>query len=45
MPFGVMSGVGRGTGVLDENGYRQRGMGSFGVNLERPIKTNEDILS
>jgi len=29
MPFGVMSGVGRGMDVLDEGGDRQRGSGSF----------------
>jgi len=30
MPFGVVSGVGRGMGVLDRGGYRRRGSGSFG---------------
>ena len=30
MPFGVVSGVGRGTGVLDGGGDRRRGRGSFG---------------
>ena len=30
MPFGVVSGVGRGMGVLDGDGDRPRGMGSFG---------------
>ena len=30
MPFGVVSGVGRGMGVLDKGGYRRRGKGSFG---------------
>jgi len=30
MPFGMMSGVGRGMGVLDVGGYRQREGGSFG---------------
>ena len=30
MPFGVVSGVGRGMGVLDEGGDRRRGKGSFG---------------
>ena len=29
MPFGVVSGVGRGMGVLDVGGDRQRGSGSF----------------
>jgi len=37
MPFRVVSGVGRGMGVLDEHGDRRRGMGSFGVNLVHPI--------
>ena len=30
MPFGVVRGVGRGTGVLDGSGDRQRERGSFG---------------
>jgi len=30
MPFGVVSGVGRGMGVLDEGGDRRRKRGSFG---------------
>jgi len=30
MPFGIVSGVGRGSGVLDKGGDRQRGRGSFG---------------
>ena len=30
MPFGVMSVVGRGVGVLDGGGDRRRGRGSFG---------------
>ena len=33
MPFGLVSGVGQGMGVLDEGGDRQKGRGSFGVNL------------
>jgi len=40
MPFGVVSGVSRGMGVLDGGGYRQRRRGSFGVKLGRPIVTN-----
>jgi len=40
MPFGVLSGVGRGMGVLDGSGDRRRRRGSFGVNLRRPIVTN-----
>jgi len=35
----VVSGVGRGMGVLDKGGDRRRGRGSFGVNLGRPIVT------
>ena len=30
MPFGVVSGAGRGMGVLDRDGDRRRGKGSFG---------------
>jgi len=30
MPFGVVSGVGLGSGVLDFGGDRQRGRGSLG---------------
>jgi len=37
MPFGVVSVVGRGMGVLDEARYRSRGKGNFGMNLGRPI--------
>jgi len=40
MPFGVVSGVGLGMGVLDRGGDCRRGRGSFGVNLWRPIVTN-----
>ena len=32
MPFGVVSGVGLGSGVLDFGGDRQRERGSLGVN-------------
>ena len=32
MPFGVLSGVGLGRGVLDFGGDRRRGRGSLGVN-------------
>jgi len=35
MPFRVMSGVGRGMGVLDGSGDRQRGRGVLGVNFGR----------
>jgi len=30
MPFGVVSGVGQGMGVLDRGGDHQRGRGIFG---------------
>jgi len=32
MPFGVVSEVGRGIGVLDGGGHHQRERSSFGVN-------------
>jgi len=32
MPFGVLSGVGLGRGVLDFGGDRRRGRGSLGAN-------------
>ena len=40
MPFGMVSGVDRGMGVLDGGGDCRRGRSSFGVNLGRPIVTN-----
>ena len=40
IPFGVVSGVGRGMGVLDGGVDRLRGRGSFGGELERLIVTN-----
>jgi len=43
MPFGLVSGVGR--GVLDFGGDRRRGMDSLGVNLWRPIVTNGDFVA
>ena len=33
MPFGMMSGVGQGMGVLDRGGYHQRGRDSFGIEF------------
>jgi len=44
MPCGMVSGVGRGMGVLDEGGDRQRGGGNFGVNLGHPIVTSGDLV-
>jgi len=40
MPFGVVSGVGLGMGVLHFGGDRRRGRG----NLQRPIVTNGNVL-
>ena len=45
MPFGMVSGVGRGMGVLDGGGNRRRKSGSFGVNLGRPIVTSGDFVA
>jgi len=45
MPFGVVSGVGLGRGVLDFGGDRRRRRGSLGVNLRRPIVTNGDFVA
>jgi len=42
MPFGVVSGVGRGMGVLDGGGDRRRGRAPLGANVGRPIVTNRD---
>ena len=40
MPFGVVSGVGRGMGLLDGSAYRRREGAVLGVKLEHPIVTN-----
>ena len=45
MPFGVVSGVGLGMGVLDFGGDRRRERGSLGVNLRHPIITNGDFVA
>ena len=45
MPFRIMSGVGRGIGVLDGCGYLQRGRAVLGVNLGRPVVTNGDVVA
>jgi len=45
MPFGVASGVGRGMGVLDGDGYRRRGRAALGLNLGRPIVTIGDFAT
>ena len=44
MPFGVVSGVGLGMGVLDFGGDRRRERGSFGVNLRRATVTKGDFV-
>ena len=43
MPFGVVSGVSRGIGVLEGGGDRRRESAVFGVNLGHPIVTNRDF--
>ena len=35
MPFGMVSGIAQGMGVLDGGGDRRRGRGSFGVIVGR----------
>jgi len=45
MPFGMVSEVGQGMGVLDGGGYRRRERGSFGVNVERHIVTFGNLLA
>ena len=44
MPFGVVSGIRLGIGVLDFGGDSRRGRGSLGVNLRHPIVTNGDFV-
>jgi len=43
MPFRVVSGVGRGMGILDRGGDRRRGRSSFGVHVGYPIVINGDF--
>jgi len=45
MPFGMVSGVGRGMGVLDVGGYRRTEGTVLGVKLERPIVTNGEFVA
>ena len=40
MPFGVVSGVRLGMGVLDFGGDRRRGRGSLGVNTMQKWRIN-----
>jgi len=44
MPFGIVSGVGRGMDVLARDGNRRREGADLGVNLGRPIVTNGTLL-
>ena len=44
MPFGVVSGVGRGMDVLDWVEIID-GKGSLGVNVGHPIVTNADFVA
>jgi len=45
MPFGMVSEVSRGIGVLDGVGDRSRGRGSLGMNLKNPNVTNGDFVA
>jgi len=44
MLFGVVSEVGRGMGILDGDGYRQRGRGSFGAEFGASHCTNGILM-
>ena len=45
MPFGMVSGVGRGMGVLDAGGDRRREEAVLGVNVWHPIVTIGDFVA
>ena len=45
MPFGVVSGVGQGMGVLDGGRDRLREGTILGVNVGHPIVTNGDFVT
>jgi len=45
MPFGVVSGVDRGMGVLDDGGDRRRDRAILGVNVGHPIATSGDFVT
>jgi len=45
MPFGVVSEVGRGTGVLDVSGDHRREVAVLRVNVGHPIVTNGDFVA
>ena len=44
MLFGMVSGDGRGMGVLDRGGYLQRGRGTFGSEFGTFHVTTGDVL-
>ena len=45
MPFGIVSGVGRGMGVLDGGGDRRKKRDSFGAESGRPVVTYGDFVA
>jgi len=45
MPFGVVSRVGRGMGVLDGGGDHRRGRAALVLNLGCPIVINGDFVA
>ena len=45
MPFGVVSGVGRGMGVLDGVEIIEGEKEVLGVNVGHPIVTNRDFVA
>jgi len=45
MPFGLVSGVGRGMGVLDGSGDRRSEEAVLGVNVGHSIVTNGDFVA
>jgi len=44
MPFGIVSGVGRGMGVLDWGGDRRRRRGSFGGEFGGATRSSQSTL-
>ena len=45
MPFGVVSGVCRGKGVLGEGGDRRSARGNLGVNVGHPLVTYGNFMA
>ena len=45
MPFGIVSGVGRGMGVLDGDGDHRRERHFWGVNFGHPVINNGDFVA